>query len=80
MIFSIIFIRAITRTAETNGVECYGFLDGFNGLLKNNATSDEFLTLLNKLREDLGISLDMTKNYLVFNFQFGGKDYESNKN
>ena len=50
------------------------------GLLKNNATSDEFLTLLNKLREDLGISLDMTKNYLVFNFQFGGKDYESNKN
>ena len=49
------------------------------GLLKNNATSEEFLTLLNKLREDLGISLDMTKNYLVFNFQFGGKDYESNK-
>ena len=50
------------------------------GLLKNNASSDEFLILLNKLREDLGISLDMTKNYLVFNFQFGGKDYESNKN
>ena len=50
------------------------------GLLKNNATSDEFLSLLNKLREDLGVSPDMTKNYLVFNFQFGGKDYESNKN
>ena len=50
------------------------------GLLKNNATSAEFLTLLNKLREDLGVSSDMTKNYLVFNFQFGGKDYESNKN
>ena len=49
------------------------------GLLKNNATSEEFLTLLNKLREDLGVSSDMTKNYLVFNFQFGGKDYESNK-
>ena len=49
------------------------------GLLKNNATSDEFLSLLNKLREDLGVSSDMTKNYLVFNFQFGGKDYESNK-
>ena len=50
------------------------------GLLKNNATSDEFLSLLNKLREDLGVSPNMTKNYLVFNFQFGGKDYESNKN
>ena len=24
-------IRAITRTAEKNGVECYGFIDGFNG-------------------------------------------------
>lgn len=50
------------------------------GLLKDNATSDEFLTLLNKLRKDLEVSPDMTKNYLVFNFQFGGKDYESNKN
>lgn len=50
------------------------------GLLKDNATSDEFLTLLNKLREDLRVSPDMTKNYLVFNFQFGGKDYGSNKN
>lgn len=49
------------------------------GLLKNNATSDEFLSLLNNLREDLKVSPDMTKNYLVFNFQFGGKDYESNK-
>lgn len=49
------------------------------GLLKYNATSDEFLSLLNKLREDLGVSPDMTKNYLVFNFQFGGKDYGSNK-
>ena len=50
-----------------------------NGLLKNNATSDEFLSLLNKLREDLGVSPDMTKNYLVFNFQFGGKDHGSSK-
>lgn len=49
------------------------------GLLKNNATSNEFLSLLNNLREDLKVSPDMTKNYLVFNFQFGGKDYESNK-
>ena len=49
------------------------------GLLKDNATSDEFLTLLNKLRKDLGVSPDMTKNYLVFNFQFGGKDYGSSK-
>lgn len=28
-------IRAIVKTAEHNGVECYGFIDGYNGLLKN---------------------------------------------
>ena len=28
-------IRAIVKTAEHNGVECYGFVDGYNGLLKN---------------------------------------------
>ena len=29
-------IRAIIKTAENNGVDCYGFIDGYNGLLKNN--------------------------------------------
>ena len=37
-------IRAIVKTAEQNGVECYGFLDGFRGLLNNTfiplSTSD----------------------------------------
>lgn len=28
-------IRAIIKTAENNGVECYGFIDGYRGLLKN---------------------------------------------
>jgi len=28
-------IRAIVKTAETHGIECYGFIDGYNGLLKN---------------------------------------------
>ena len=29
-------IRAIIKTAEKNNIECYGFIDGYNGLLKNN--------------------------------------------
>ena len=29
-------IRAIIKTAENNGIDCYGFIDGYNGLLKNN--------------------------------------------
>lgn len=28
-------IRAIVKTAENSDVECYGFIDGYNGLLKN---------------------------------------------
>ncbi len=29
-------IRAIVRTAETNGIECYGYIDGYRGLVTNN--------------------------------------------
>ncbi|MGN1352185.1 MAG: 6-phosphofructokinase [Clostridia bacterium] len=29
-------IRAIVKTAENNGVECYGYIEGYQGLLKNN--------------------------------------------
>ncbi len=29
-------IRAIVKTAENYGVECYGFIDGYRGLLKND--------------------------------------------
>ena len=29
-------IRAIIKTAENNDIECYGFIDGFRGLLKND--------------------------------------------
>ncbi len=29
-------IRAIIKTAENKGIECYGFIDGYRGLLHNN--------------------------------------------
>ena len=29
-------IRAIVKTAETNGIECYGYIEGYRGLLENN--------------------------------------------
>ena len=32
-------IRAILKTAENNGIECYGFIDGYRGLLKNELCS-----------------------------------------
>ena len=29
-------IRAITRTAGTHGIECYGYIEGYKGLVTNN--------------------------------------------
>ena len=29
-------IRAIVKTAENHGVECYGIIDGYNGLIKKD--------------------------------------------
>lgn len=29
-------IRAIVKTAENNEIECYGIIDGYNGLLKKD--------------------------------------------
>lgn len=29
-------IRAIVKTAENNGIECYGYIEGYKGLLENN--------------------------------------------
>ena len=29
-------IRAIVKTAENHGIECYGFIDGYRGLIKND--------------------------------------------
>ena len=29
-------IRAIVKSAEKNNIECYGFIDGYRGLLNNN--------------------------------------------
>ncbi len=31
-------IRAIVKTAENNGIECYGYIEGYKGLLNNNYT------------------------------------------
>ena len=29
-------IRGIVKTAENHNIDCYGFIDGYNGLLKND--------------------------------------------
>ncbi len=62
-------IRAIVKTAENKGVECYGFIDGYNGLLKNEyvklSTANTASGILHKGGSIIGSSLNAN----VFNYK-----------
>ena len=62
-------IRAIVKTAEHNGIECYGFIDGYRGLLNNEyiklSTKDTASGILQKGGSIIGSSLNAN----VFNYK-----------
>ena len=62
-------IRAITRTAETENVECYGFLDGFNGLLKNNYVRLDHSNISSGILHKGGAIIGSSLNSNVFNYK-----------
>ena len=43
-------IRALVRSAEKNGIECYGFIDGYKGLLNK-----EYMLLSNNTKITTGL-------------------------
>lgn len=49
-----------------------------NSLLERCSTSKGFLEVLNILRKEMDITTNMTKNFMVFNFQYGGNKNGSN--
>lgn len=53
-------IRAIVKTAENHGVECYGIVDGYNGLLKK--------TLKIKYSSQWRSSRNFTKRWFYYRF------------
>ena len=69
-------IRAIVKTAENKGIECYGILDGYNGLLKNDykilstAANGDALGILPKGGSIIGSSTNAN----VFNYKFINED------
>ena len=71
-------IRAIIKTAEHNNVECYGFIDGYNGLLKNNyvrlstANDQSASGILPKGGSIIGASTNAN----VFNYKVVGENGE----
>ena len=69
-------IRAIVKTAENHGVECYGILDGYNGLVKKDfeilstAAHGEAVGILPKGGSIIGSSTNAN----VFNYKVVNED------
>ena len=69
-------IRAIVKSAENKGIECYGILDGYNGLLKNEyeilntAAHGPALGILPKGGSIIGSSTNAN----VFNYKIVNED------
>lgn len=62
-------IRAIVKTAETNGVECYGFIEGYKGLLHNNYIKLDSATNASGLLHRGGTIIGTSNNTNVFNYK-----------
>ena len=62
-------IRAIVKTAETNGVECYGFIEGYKGLLNNNYIKLDSRTTASGLLHRGGTVIGTSNNTNVFNYK-----------
>ena len=67
-------IRAIVRTAETNGVECYGFIDGYRGLLKNEYIKLDSSTNASGILAKGGSIISSSTNANVFNYKVTDKE------
>lgn len=67
-------IRAIMRTAETNGIECYGFIDGYKGLLENNFIRLDGNQLADGILPKGGSIIGSSTNTIVFNYKVTNPD------
>ena len=69
-------IRAIVKTAENHGIECYGIIDGYNGLVKKDfellstAANGEAIGILPKGGSIIGSSTNAN----VFNYKVINED------
>lgn len=67
-------IRAIVRTAENNGIECYGFIDGYKGLLENNYIRLDKNPISSGLINKGGSIIGSSTNTIVFNYKVTNPD------
>ena len=62
-------IRGIVKTAENNGVECYGFIEGYRGLLKNEYIKLDSATTASGILHKGGSLIGSSTNANVFNYK-----------
>ena len=62
-------IRAIVKTAETNNVECYGYIEGYKGLLNNNYIKLSSKDTASGILHKGGTIIGSSNNTNVFNYK-----------
>ena len=67
-------IRAIVKTARTNGIECYGFIEGYKGLLENNYVKLDLATNASGLLHKGGTIIGTSNSTNVFNYKVVHED------
>ena len=67
-------IRAIVKTARTNGVECYGFIEGYKGLLNNNYVKLDLQGNASGLLHKGGTIIGTSNSTNVFNYKVVNED------
>lgn len=67
-------IRAIVKTARTYGVECYGFIEGYKGLLENNYVKLDLQGNASGLLTKGGTIIGTSNSTNVFNYKVVNED------
>ena len=67
-------IRAIVKTAETNGIECYGYIDGYRGLVTNNYIRLDGSEKASGILPKGGSIIGSSTNVIVFHYKVEHED------
>ena len=67
-------IRAIKKTCETNGIECYGYIDGYRGLVKNNYVRLDGNEIASGILPKGGSIIGSSTNAIVFHYKVEHED------
>ncbi len=62
-------IRGIVKTAEQNHIECYGFIEGYRGLLNNNFIRLDYQKVSSGILHTGGSIIGSSTNANVFNYK-----------